>query len=75
MDALKDKLIENPKLQCGVGLASATSEEIEEMCDWLAVRGIPYVHQTTHLKTGKPLPKNGLLIINIIGVKNAKNLH
>lgn len=76
MEALKTKLICNPKLKCGVGLHSATPDEIAEMKKWLGSRGIPYVHQTTHLKTGTPLPYNGLLIINIIGTKkNAKNLH
>lgn len=56
-------------MQCGVGLRDATQDEIVEMKKWLDFHNIHYVHQTTHLKTGNPLPYNGLLIINIIGTK------
>ncbi|QCQ57675.1 hypothetical protein AG74_80 [Vibrio phage AG74] len=76
MKNLKKKLTNNPKLTCGVGLRDATPEEIADIKQWLDVRGIKYVHKTKHLKTGKPLPYNGLLIINYVGTKkNAKNLH
>lgn len=69
MDNLKEKLTKNPRLPCGVGLKDATPEEIANIKKWLDVRSIPYVHKTTHLKTGNPLPYNGLLIINLIGTK------
>ncbi|AUG85089.1 hypothetical protein FDJ19_gp082 [Vibrio phage Ceto] len=76
MKVLKENLLKNPKLKCGVGLRTATPDEVAEMKKWLDFHGIQYVHQTTHLKTGNPLPYNGLLIINIIGTKkNAKNLY
>ncbi|AUG85285.1 hypothetical protein FDJ20_gp083 [Vibrio phage Thalassa] len=69
MKNLKQKLTKNPKLTCGVGLKDATPEEIADIKKWLDVRGIKYVHRTTHLKTNNPLPYNGLLIINLIGTK------
>lgn len=69
MENLKKKLTENPRLKCGVGLKSADAEELEGMKQWLWQRGIPFVHKTKHLKTGKPLPYKGILLINLIGTK------
>ncbi len=69
MNVLKSKLSKHPKLKCGVGLKDATPEEIADIKQWLDVRNIQYVHRTTHLKTGNPLPYNGMLVINCIGTK------
>lgn len=60
---LIEKLENNPRKWCAVGMRTMTTEDVEGLKLWLETKNIEYRHDT-HYKSGSKLPHQGVLHIN-----------